>query len=313
MKLAVREKKEAREMRKGKEFVGNVRLFLAAGLAACMLLGTGIQAEAATLKDVFDEHYYADHNPDLKNICGYDREILWEHYIRYGMKEGRVMNNLLDVVAYRKNNADLDAAFGDDWDAYLNHYLIVGAKEGRDSGREFDPMYYVGRYEDLRQAYGEDVLMLWHHYITFGAAEGRESQAPPVAAGATELETEYAYQVLEIMNKIREQNGLKALLVTQGLMDAAQMRAQELAVFFSHDRPNGTHCYTAYDQNGVNYLAYAENIAYGQSSPEAVMESWMNSPGHRGNILNAPYDYHYVGIGCYITDRRIYWSQNFMN
>lgn len=316
MKPAVREKKEAREMRKGKEFVRNVRLFLAAGLAACMLLGTGIQAEAATLKDVFDEHYYADHNPDLKNICGYDREILWEHYIRYGMKEGRVMNNLLDVVAYRKNNADLDAAFGDDWDAYLNHYLIVGAKEGRDSEREFNPMYYAERYEDLKEAYGEDVLALWRHYNTLGAAEGRESQAPPAAAGATELETEYAYRVLEIMNQYRIENGVEPLAVTQKLMDVAQLRAQELNALYSHTRPDGTSCFTAYDEFRINYRAGGENIAYGYNAlktPEAVMEVWIGSQGHRENILSIPCDYHYVGIGCFIVGDYTYWSQNFMN
>lgn len=56
-----------------------------------------------------------------------------------------------------------------------------------------------------------------------------------------------------------------------------------------------------------------ENIAYGYGSPEAVMEAWMNSLSHRENILNVYFNYHYIGIGCYIKDNgRIYWSQNFM-
>ena len=86
------------------------------------------------LKEIFDEHYYADLYPDLKAAFGYDREALWAHYINSGLQENRVMNNRLDVVKYRNTYADLNAAFGDNWDAYVEHYLTCGEKEGRDSG-----------------------------------------------------------------------------------------------------------------------------------------------------------------------------------
>ena len=58
------------------------------GLAGCLLYGGCIQANAATLKDVFDEHYYADTYPDLKKAFGYDREALWKHFVTYGLSEG---------------------------------------------------------------------------------------------------------------------------------------------------------------------------------------------------------------------------------
>lgn len=134
-----------------------------------------------------------------------------------------------------------------------------------------------------------------------------------MTADASEQETEYAYRVLEIMNQTRAENGLDALAVTQRLMDTAQLRAREIAVFYSHTRPDGTICNTAYDQNGVNYLIGVENIAYGYDSPESVMEAWMNSPAHRENILSANIDWHYIGVGCFITDSCVYWSQNFIN
>ena len=57
---------------------------------------------------------YWEHNPGIAEVYGYDREALWGHFAKHGLKEERVMNGLLDVVAYRKNNADVEAAFGDD-------------------------------------------------------------------------------------------------------------------------------------------------------------------------------------------------------
>ncbi len=95
---------------------------------------TTVVSVGGKLKEIFDEHYYADNNPDLKAAFGYDREALWNHFVTCGLKEGRVMNGKLDVVKYRNTYADLNAAFGDNWDAYVEHYLTCGAKEGRDSG-----------------------------------------------------------------------------------------------------------------------------------------------------------------------------------
>ena len=99
---------------------------------------SGTVQAGGRLKELFDEHYYADAYPDLKAVYGYDREALWAHFINSGLKEGRVMNGRLDVVKYRNTYADLNAAFGDNWDAYVEHFLTCGEKEGRDSGIEAD-------------------------------------------------------------------------------------------------------------------------------------------------------------------------------
>lgn len=110
----------------------------AAGLAGVVLWCGGTQAsvDAATLKDVFDEHYYADTYKDLKDVYGYDREALWNHYIRNGLAEGRSMSSLINVAKYRQQYADLNAVFGDDWDAYINHYLALGQRKGETAGQE---------------------------------------------------------------------------------------------------------------------------------------------------------------------------------
>lgn len=137
-------------------------------------LSVGNQPTVSTLKDVFDERYYADTYADLKAVFGYNREALWTHYITCGIKEGRSMNSLLNVTSYRYQYPDLNAAFGDNWDAYLTHYLTLGAKEGRDSGTDFKAMEYANWYEDLGKAYGNNVLALWQHYKTIGVEWSRQ-------------------------------------------------------------------------------------------------------------------------------------------
>ena len=168
--------------------VGKARRIAAAGLAGCLLAGVSVQVNAATLKDLFDEHYYADTYGDLKEAYGYDREALWQHFVTFGLSEGRNMNGLLDVVKYRQEYADLDQAFGDNWDAYVDHFLLYGAKEGRDTGTDFDALDYAERYGDLKEAYGDDVLALWQHYQTYGAAEHREARGEQIVAAEKEAE-----------------------------------------------------------------------------------------------------------------------------
>jgi uncharacterized protein YkwD len=116
---------------------------------------------------------------------------------------------------------------------------------------------------------------------------------------------DYASQVLTILNEERSKNGLKPLVMTKELTDGAMIRATETTVSFSHTRPNGEQCFTAFNWN----RAAGENIAYGQRSPQQVMTSWMNSSGHRANILSS--NFTSVGIGCMEYNGTLYWSQAF--
>ena len=78
---------------------------------------------------------------------------------------------------------------------------------------------------------------------------------------------------------------------------AAQVRAVEGQTLLSLTRPNGTSFATALKEAGVSYRGAGENIAWGQKTPEQVMQGWMNSAGHRANILNARYTT--IGVGYY--------------
>lgn len=102
-------------------------------MTTTLFAGT-LNVSAEGVKDVFDAKYYADTNTDLKAIYGYDEKALYNHYITYGIKEGRCGSQTFNVAAYRMAYPDLAAAFGDNWDAYVNHYFTVGKVEGRTAG-----------------------------------------------------------------------------------------------------------------------------------------------------------------------------------
>ena len=87
------------------------------------------------------------------------------------------------------------------------------------------------------------------------------------------------------------------------------MRAKESAQSFSHTRPNGSSFSTALTEAGVSYRTAGENIAYGQSTPQQVMNAWMNSSGHRANILHA--NYTTIGVGYTVINGTAYWAQLF--
>lgn len=115
----------------------------------------------------------------------------------------------------------------------------------------------------------------------------------------------YATEVLSLVNDERAAYGLKPLTMTQELTNGAMIRAAETAVSFSHTRPNGEQCFTAFEWK---YYA-GENIAAGQRSPKAVVNAWMNSSGHRANILSA--NFTTIGVGCFEYNGRLYWAQAF--
>ncbi len=143
------------------------------------------------------------------------------------------------------------------------------------------------------------------------------SQQPQTpATGTTEPTTpvntaDFQTQVVNLINQKRSEAGLPAMEQTAALSAAAQVRAAELEQSFSHDRPNGTSCFTVLTDSQIAYMAAGENIAAGQQTPEEVMNAWMNSDGHRANILSASYAH--VGIGIYYSQGGygIYWVQLF--
>lgn len=130
------------------------------------------------------------------------------------------------------------------------------------------------------------------------------------STGGTSTGTSSAAQaVLAEVNAARAKNGLSALTLDANMNRAAAVRAAEMAQSFSHTRPNGSRGLTALNEAGVSYRTAGENIASGQQSAQAVVSAWMNSSGHRANILSASFGR--MGVGRATIGGRTYWVQLF--
>ena len=120
----------------------------------------------------------------------------------------------------------------------------------------------------------------------------------------------FVQEVVTLVNAERAKEGLSPLTIDVKVQAAAQVRAKECEQRFSHTRPDGTSFSTALKEQNVAYKSAGENIAWGQSSPQEVMNGWMNSSGHRANIMNP--NYTSIGVGYYQNANGTnYWCQLF--
>lgn len=152
--------------------------------------------------------------------------------------------------------------------------------------------------------------------------EGTKPQKPQTEQKPVSPETEspqaqeatYAKEVLNLVNAERAKHGLKALTLDTKLNAVALAHSNDMAKnkYFSHTNLKGQSPFDRMKAAGISYNTAAENIAAGQKSPEQVVESWMNSEGHRKNILNGTFAKMGLGYvkaqGGYGT----YWTQLFL-
>ncbi len=106
---------------------------------------------------------------------------------------------------------------------------------------------------------------------------------------------EFKDEVVRLVNIERRSLGIQALEVHERLGEVVDLRAEEIAVLFSHDRPNGSDYLSMVDEYGFDYRAFGENIAAGYNDPETLIKAWMSSTGHRENILRS--GFRNIGIG----------------
>ena len=144
---------------------------------------------------VFDAAYYANRYPDLKAAFGNDESALLQHFIQYGMAEGRQGSSQFDVYSYKNLYPDLRAAFGNNLKSYYMHYISSGKAEGRkatgvntlqnpittyngiDYSAVYDYNYYLKKYSDLAKIYTNDDIGLLAHFVNCGMGEGRQAKA----------------------------------------------------------------------------------------------------------------------------------------
>lgn len=120
-------------------------------------------------------------------------------------------------------------------------------------------------------------------------------------------------EVIRLVNVERSNRGLGILTQNWQLSRVARYKSQDMINkgYFSHTSPTYGSPFQMMESFGIKFTAAGENIAYGQSTPQEVMNAWMNSPGHRSNILSPSYNQ--IGVGL-AKDRygRAYWTQMFI-
>jgi len=120
-------------------------------------------------------------------------------------------------------------------------------------------------------------------------------------------------EVIRLVNIERANRGLQTLKTNWELSRVARYKSQDMANkgYFSHTSPTYGSPFRMMEDFGIKFSAAGENIAYGQTTPKEVVNGWMNSPGHRANILSATYNE--IGVGL-ATDKngRKYWTQMFI-
>lgn len=142
-----------------------------------------------------------------------------------------------------------------------------------------------------------------------------ESQEDSTSSLESESPSNYEEEVVELVNEERAKEDLQPLEMYDRLSDLARLKSQDMANndYFDHTSPTYGSPFEMMDQYDFVYSRAGENIAAGQRSPEQVVEGWMNSPGHRENIMKA--EFTHIGVG-YVEQGSdsygTYWTQLFM-
>ncbi|MGE5474320.1 MAG: CAP domain-containing protein [Ignavibacteriales bacterium] len=146
-------------------------------------------------------------------------------------------------------------------------------------------------------------------YTKKPTSNNKQSNNPQDTSSAASIEKQVAAQV----NAQRAKNGLPALSYNSALAKMARVKSQDMINenYFGHNSPKYGSPFNMMSKFGISYSSAGENIAMGQRSVSEVMNGWMNSPGHRANILNS--NYTQIGVGYAVdSNGRAYWTQEFI-
>lgn len=256
---------------------------------------TGSKYITSDWKSIENKRYYFDENGSMMKGFQYingdqyyfndDGSLQLESFtlddVRYIIKEKGIIADEIDEFDWFTGNYR-DSDDDDDNDSDSSDYY--------DNSWYYDNSSYYDDY-DYSDYYDDD-------FIYPSQNEAFEAD-----------ESSYAYEVFEIVNRERGKEDKETLEWDEDLAYCAQERAYEIKEEYSHTRPDGSSCFTILKEEGISYSSCGENIAYGQRSPEAVMEAWMNSSGHKKNILKSSFGR--MGVGCAYINGTYYWVQIF--
>lgn len=228
------------------------------------------------------------------------------------------LNTILDVI----NTAYQDISDSDEYDINLDGkfdvqdvtYLqlgISGKNQFNDTQKEIADYNNDGKIDvqDVTKAQ----MIISEVTVPVKPNPTPDPEPEPEPEPTTSYNREFADRVIELVNIERAKEGLKPLKKDDTLNGLSDIRAKETVTLFDHKRPNGTKWSTILKENNVSYTNAAENIASGYSTPEDVVNAWMNSKGHRASIMSKTYEK--IGVSCYIDNNskyKYYWDQLFI-
>lgn len=142
------------------------------------------------------------------------------------------------------------------------------------------------------------------------AEQPKQEQPKQNQNGQQSQLNQFEQQVVELTNQERAKHGLAPLQADLELSRVAREKSRDLAVnnYFDHNSPTYGSPFDMMRAYGISYRTAGENIAKGQRSPQEVVNAWMNSPGHRANILNG--NFTHIGVGY--VEQGNHWTQMFI-
>lgn len=316
----------------------NLLKLMAISLAICsaLLLGITINESKANANDNLVPIYrlYNDYNKEhLYTSDAHEKDVLYSQY-GWGYEGVGWYAPKGGTPVYRLYNGSLHNHL---YTTDLNEIKTLTSKYGWVMDNNGNPLFYSGGNVGIYRLYLPTNNGL-HHMTTdtreynvlpglqgwkqeglklYAAKIGNPIKRFSASAQSNTHQSSSSYegasvnQVVALVNIERRKAGLSELATTRELTNAANVRVKEISSVFSHTRPNGSSCFSALDQANVYYMCAAENIACGQPTSVSVMDSWMNSSGHRRNILNPRFNH--IGVACQLINGTYYWVQEFSN
>lgn len=164
------------------------------GTGCNILVGGVTKLWVFDFSQVYDYAYYSSHYPDLVAAFGNNDIAMLEHFVNFGMKEGRQAKDNFNAYGYKNRYLDLRRIYGNDLTKYYWHYMASGMAEGRDASYTdtvlnpehlflgvvdcspvYNYYYYQEHYPDIRAAFGNDDIATFIHFLTCGMSEGRQA------------------------------------------------------------------------------------------------------------------------------------------
>lgn len=240
---------------------------------------------------------YVDKGLELGIICSYNSSSLDEKISRYDM--ARIISKVLSY----DNNAPFE--YLSIYEPLLSDVSYIGAADVKESVLHAFSQGILTGYPN-RNFEGDRQLSRAEAATVILRIMNKSERVPP----KLDYITQYQLRVVELVNIERAKVGLHKLSLWTELSNVAMEKSKDMATFnyFSHTSPNYGSPFDMMKSFGILYRAAGENIAYGQESPERVVQAWMNSQGHKENILRP--EFNRIGIGVYFN-RYYYWTQLF--